>query len=122
MRFLADECVAPATVDALRGAGHDVIHALEVFPAASDEFIASLAASDSRILLTEDTDYGDIVFHRGGRPPLGVILLRMGDLDAGDRVAKLMSVLSELGENVVGRFVVVGPSRVRIRPLAATSL
>jgi predicted nuclease of predicted toxin-antitoxin system len=120
LRFLADECVAPATVDALHRAGHDVVHALEAFPAASDEFIASLAAKDSRILLTEDTDYGDIVFHRGGSPPPAVILLRMGDFAAAERAARLMRVLSELGENVVGRFVVVGSSRVRIRPLDTT--
>jgi len=75
VRFLADESCDFAVVRALRGAGHDVVAMAETAPRAEDEAVAGLAARDGRVLLTEDKDFGRLVYAEA-RPSAGVILIR----------------------------------------------
>jgi predicted nuclease of predicted toxin-antitoxin system len=65
VRWLADECVDAGLVSHLRAAGHDVIYMAEVSPAASDARVLMRAQAERRILLTEDKDFGDLVFAVG---------------------------------------------------------
>ena len=61
MRFLADESCDFAIVRALRAAGHDVRAVAELSPRADDPEVIRLAASEQRILLTEDRHFGQLV-------------------------------------------------------------
>ena len=67
MKFLADECCDASLVSALRADGHDVLYVLETFPGTSDDAILDRAFAEHRILLTEDKDFGELVY-RLGRP------------------------------------------------------
>ena len=58
MRLLADESCDFSVVRALRGAGHDVIAVVELFPSLDDSLILDLAFREQRVLLTEDKDFG----------------------------------------------------------------
>ena len=62
LRFLADEGCDFAVVRALRSAGFDVLAIAEVAPRADDSDIIDLAAGESRVLLTEDKDFGQLVY------------------------------------------------------------
>lgn len=44
--------------------GHDVLSARETAPGASDEALLALANQERRVLVTEDKDFGDLVFVR----------------------------------------------------------
>ncbi len=76
MRWLADECVDASLVARPRDAGHNVVYMAEIAPAESDADVIARAQRDGRLLLTEDKDFGDLVFRRG-RPVPGVVLLRV---------------------------------------------
>jgi predicted nuclease of predicted toxin-antitoxin system len=76
VRWLADECVAARLVLQLRRAAHDVSYVAEDSPGSLDESIIDLAMHEGRLLLTEDKDFGDLVFGLG-RPVPGIILLRV---------------------------------------------
>ena len=52
----------------------------EINPRASDANILSTAASENRIVITMDKDFGELV-HKSGRPHRGVLLLRMEEQD-----------------------------------------
>lgn len=67
MRFLADECCDAALVSTLRGDGHDVLYAVESLRGATDDEILLRAFSERRILLTEEKDFGELVYVSGGR-------------------------------------------------------
>ena len=67
MCFLADESCDFAVVRALRGAGHDVVAVAEVSPRAEGEVVIDLAVRGGRILLTEDKDFGQLVYAKIGR-------------------------------------------------------
>ena len=76
MRWLVDECVDAGLVARLRASGHDVVYMAEVLPAASDADVLARAQGETRLLLTEDKDFGDLVFRRGRKVP-GIVLLRL---------------------------------------------
>ena len=66
MKFLADECCETSVVDALRTDGHDVLYAMESMRGATDEDLLTRAFAEERILLTEDKDFGELVYRLGG--------------------------------------------------------
>src|SRR3989304_1591512 len=75
VRFLADECCDFAVVRALRAAGYDVYAVGEVTQRSDDAEIMAQATQENRILLTEDKDFGWLVFV-SGKESAGVILMR----------------------------------------------
>ena len=75
MRFLADESCDFAVVRALRAAGHDVSTVSDVTPGAEDHIVAALADSESRVLLTEDKDFGQLAY-ASGHSTSGVVPVR----------------------------------------------
>jgi predicted nuclease of predicted toxin-antitoxin system len=75
MRFLADESCDFAVVRALREAGHDVWAVAEQAAGTDDDSVMVRAHSDGRVLLTEDRDFGRLVF-AASRPAPAVIYLR----------------------------------------------
>ena len=74
MNFLADESCAGPVVRALREAGHDVVAIAEVARGATDEQVLERALNEKRVLITEDRDFGELVYARG-RSSAGVILV-----------------------------------------------
>ena len=91
MRFLANECCDLAAVRALRAGGHDVLAVAEFMQQSIDSELLTLALSEQRILLTEDKDFGSLVFAGGEQPP-GVVLLRLDAIPAILRKSLLLSV------------------------------
>src|SRR5438128_12352839 len=75
MRFLADESCDFGVVRALRAAGHDVSAVADIVPRAEDSAVIALALREERIVLSEDKDFGRLVFAEG-QPSAGVILIR----------------------------------------------
>src|SRR4051812_21797708 len=75
IKFLADESADMAIVRALRAAGYQVRAVGEEFGGASDEEVSDRALADDSILLTEDRDFGRLIYlqRRGTR---GVIYFR----------------------------------------------
>jgi predicted nuclease of predicted toxin-antitoxin system len=113
MRFLADESCDFAVVRALRKAGHDVKAVAEMSPGISDEDVAMHSADEMRILLTEDKDFGQMIYTKS-QVSAGVIFLRFpanARLSMSDMIVQLVE---DYGEKLHRRFVVVNPSRVRI--------
>lgn len=118
MRLLADENVEAEIVEHLRNEGHDVEWIPDVSPGTDDDVIMDQAEAESRVLLTQDKDFGKIaVFWRG--VPSGVVLLRLRGLDPRSKADLTSSALEQHEEELTGsrpHFVVVEPGRVRARP------
>ena len=75
MNFLADESCAGPVIRALREAGHDVVAISEVAAGAPDDGVLERALNEKRVLITEDRDFGELVYARG-RSSTVVILVR----------------------------------------------
>ena len=115
MKFLADEGCDFSVVRALRSAEYDVSSVSELSPHAEDADVIELALREKRILVTEDKDFGQLVYAHSKRT-LGVIFLRY-PVAARKRLSReVVKLVKERGETLVGCFVVVQPGRIRISP------
>ena len=75
MKILADESLEGEIVARLRAEGHDVAYVPEASAGIRDDEVLARANAESRVLLTEDKDFGDLAFFYGNRS-LGIVLVR----------------------------------------------
>lgn len=113
MDFLADESCAGPVIRALRDAGHDVVAIAEIAGGDSDEQVLQRALTEKRILITEDRDFGELVYARG-MPSAGVILVRIDSRARHAKPPTVVEALSTLGARLLDAFTVIESGRVRI--------
>ena len=116
MKFLVDESTGKAVVDFLKTKGHDVIFVSESMPQADDQAILKRAMADKRILITNDKDFGELVF-RIRQTHSGVVLLRLRDDHPSNRVGIVKILLEKYTERLMGNFSVATEKEIRIRTL-----
>jgi predicted nuclease of predicted toxin-antitoxin system len=83
VKLLADESCDFRLVRALREAAYDVTAIAELARSITDDDVIAMARRDQRVLITEDKDFGQLVY-AGGQVATGVILLRFPTQFASD--------------------------------------
>ncbi len=111
MKFLVDESTGKKLAKLL-ATKYDAIFVGDILKGAIDKEVLEFAERESRILITDDKDFGKLVFMLK-KPSSGVIFLRTSTTNAEERFKILLEVLSTL--DVRGKFIVVREDRVRIR-------
>ena len=114
MKFLIDVCASSRRMRAtLIDLGHDVISAAERYPRASDEELLTLALHEQRTIITEDKDFGELVFVRRLAHPC---IIRFVEMPVADKVAAMQDLIEHHADSIRERtIIVVTRSRVRIR-------
>ena len=62
MRLLADEGVDKQIVTKLRLSGFEVMYILQTHQGADDEFVLNVSNEQERVLITQDKDFGELVY------------------------------------------------------------
>jgi predicted nuclease of predicted toxin-antitoxin system len=120
VRFLLDEGLPLRLGACLSSQGHDVSAVGRDHPyALSDHAILAIAREERRIILTNDKDFGDLIF-RDRLPHAGVILFRLGYEPIDGRIKRLERVLIDHAAHL-NRFIVVTAQSVRVRPSSSES-
>lgn len=115
MRFLLDQSSDARLIRHLHSLGHDANRIARDYPAGlPDSEVLAIAHREGRILVTDDRDFGDLIFQHF-HPHSGVIYLRLGDdADIETKRARIDHVLA-LYADQLDRFLVVTRDRVRTR-------
>ena len=116
LRFLADESCDFAAVRALRDEGFDVLAVAETVPGAEDDRVIAYAVREGRVLLTEDKDFGQLVY-AAGHASCGIILIRYTVAARPTLGARIVALVRDHGHRLAGSFVVLHPDRIRIAAL-----
>ena len=116
LRFLADESCDFGVVRALRAEGHDVFAVAEVMRRSDDRELMDFAASQERLVITEDKDFGRLV-HVAGARNNGVIFIRFPGNKRSAMATVVCSFVREQGDRLNRSFVVIEPGYVRISQL-----
>lgn len=112
MRFLVDECTGPAVARWLRSQNHEVFSLFEEARGLDDEAVINKAFLEDWILITNDKDFGEKIF-RQRIAHKGVVLLRLEDERAANKILALQRLLGAYSELLPGQFVVVTETQVR---------
>lgn len=113
LRFLADESCDFAVVRALRAEGYDVLAVSEVTHRSDDRELIDQAYRERRVLLTEDKDFGWLVYVSHA-DSAGVILIRFPGNARRTLVQTIRDLVLEQGERLLDAFVVAQPGHIRV--------
>ena len=118
MKFLADESVEKPVVGWLRNQSFDVMYIAEKTPCISDdEDVLRLANNEDRVLITNDKDFGELVFHQA-RIALGILLIRATNEKSSNKVRLVREVLEKVGNKLAGSFIVVNEAGIRMKKIS----
>jgi predicted nuclease of predicted toxin-antitoxin system len=85
----------------------------EVAAGASDEKVIATAVREGAVLLTEDKDFGQLVFAER-RATGGVIFIRFPAAFRAGLPRVVCRLVEQRGEKLVGSFTVIQPGRIRV--------
>lgn len=104
MKFLVDSAVSPEVAAGLRDLGHDAVHVSDYgLGTSTDEAILARAQAEGRIVVTSDTDFGELLADSGASEP-SVVLFRRSSGKSSDGNSLLARALSkpEVRESLLG--------------------
>jgi predicted nuclease of predicted toxin-antitoxin system len=117
MKFLIDENVGNTVVRFLKNKGQDVIVASKKgLSGREDEFLLGYAFKEGRIIITNDKDFGFLIY-RQKMPSRGIILFRFVQELPSLKVGALNAILSLKPEQILNHFIIASEGKIRIRPL-----
>lgn len=90
MKFLVDRCAGRRLSEWLRHLGHDVLDARDLGDDPGDRALLEQAGAEGRILITIDTDFGELIYlhkitHAG--------LVRLPDVPTEQRITLLAQLI-----------------------------
>jgi len=114
MNVLADESVERQIVARLRQDGYSVLYVAEMEPGITDNLVLRRVNETQSFLITEDKDFGELVF-RQGLAHCGVVLVRLAGLPAHAKALMVSQALAAHRTELSNAFSVITPGIVRIR-------
>lgn len=119
MRFLVDASLSFRVAEALQKAGHEAVHVRDVMRVdAPDTAIFDHAADDDRVVVSADTDFGELLARRQTARPSLVLLRRRTRRRPSDQSTLLLTQLPAVADDLEdGAIVVIEEARVRVRSL-----
>ena len=117
MHIIADENITDLLVATLRSQGYYVTYIKESARGSLDPAILAAATQSNQLLITNDKDFGELVYHRG-HAHSGVLLVRLSKLTVEEEAEEVARLVQEQGENLLGAFTVIkqrGKPRIRKR-------
>jgi predicted nuclease of predicted toxin-antitoxin system len=114
MKFLLDESVELRLSLSLKAQDHDVkTIGTDYSNSLEDAEVLKIARSEQRILITNDKDFGELVFH-SHHAHAGVILLRLKGVPFRVKQERLVEVIATY-KSALDHFLIVTLFTVRIR-------
>jgi predicted nuclease of predicted toxin-antitoxin system len=120
VKFLVDECVARPLVNVLREHFDDVTHVVDVAPGSRDLDILDWAKRESRTLVTEDYDFGELAF-RLKLEAEAIVIIGPGVLGPNleEDAERVVNRIIELKGSLRGHLTIMEAKRTRQRRLHA---
>ncbi len=114
--IVIDECVN------LRVLGNALVEETVSFiakdaPALPDKRIIEYASAHQMIILTEDHDFGTLIFRDHVTPPPGIVLLTLQNVTTEQARQRFAQVWPSLRKSVAGRFRLVTADAIRQRAM-----
>jgi predicted nuclease of predicted toxin-antitoxin system len=119
VKFLLDEKQSPNIADLLAEAGHDAVHVRDLdMKGSPDVAVLATARGDDRVVISADTDFGELLAASNADGPSVLLLRRQQQRRAHEIASLILANLGEVAQDLQsGAVVVLDDDRVRIRSL-----
>jgi predicted nuclease of predicted toxin-antitoxin system len=111
MKLLADENLPLAIIQRLREEGHEVSAIRDLQPGLKDDHVLA-EAGDHQLIVTQDKDFGALVFQRQ-LDTQGVLLVRLPGTALAKRAELIARTIEQYGDRLLQAFTVISPNGVR---------
>ena len=113
--IVVDECVEYEIILQLRQNKVPVLSIMESYSGIKDVQVLSITVDNNAFLLTEDKDFGELVF-RLQLPHKGILLVRFpNNYDPDLKAEKVVKTILQKFEEMDNRFSVLDENKIRIR-------
>jgi len=119
IKFLADVNVEKPIVDYLSRQGYDIKWVPDYNCEMPDEDLLQLANEEKRIFITNDKDFGDLIFLQK-KLSVGTILFRVKDQKSQGKIKLMKKLLMGHRDKLLNHYVVITKLKIRIIPLGDT--
>ena len=116
MNIIVDESVDYYFVQQLRNNGFSVVSISERFASLSDEAIISLSLFPPSLIITEDKDFGELVFKNQVKI-FGIVLMRYHKGELETVFQRLLALLQNHTRELMNSFSVINIKKTRIRKI-----
>lgn len=79
-----------------------------------DTDVLNIALKEGRILITNDKDFGELIYKKK-LPHSGLILLRLDEDTASNRIIIVKNIIDKFGEGIKDKFIEASEKGLRIR-------
>jgi len=116
IEIVADESVNARLISRLQRAKIRVHSIREHSPGSTDRQVLAVARDRQAVVVTEDSDFGELIFAYGEKS-VGVVYLRYAPDEELDMANALTNLLSPPPTSLLRMFTVLTPKRIRQRRL-----
>ncbi|RIV25562.1 hypothetical protein DYU11_09725 [Fibrisoma montanum] len=114
MKVLVDECTGPSVARWLRDEGHDVYSVSEQSRGWSDHQVLAHAVAEQRVIVSNDKDFGELVF-KNRLHHCGIVLLRLDDERVNNKIGVLRRFFANFSDQITSsHFIVLTEKAIRI--------
>jgi len=114
--LLADENFPVPSFNILVNKGYDIKHVIVDDASISDVEVMKIAIEEDRVIITFDSDFGELVFRVGMRPK-GIIFFRWHDFMPDEPGLFLADLIEDDNMTFEGYFTVIDANQIRQRKL-----
>ena len=113
--FLANENFPRPSILFLREQGHTILSIQELNPGWSDSEVLQKASSENLVILTFDSDYGELIFRYALQNPTAVIFFRLKGKDPLFVGQMLQEVIASKRIEIEEAFTIIDENSIRQR-------
>jgi predicted nuclease of predicted toxin-antitoxin system len=114
--IITDENLHGILVKALIDQGYDVTPVAKINQGATDETVIAMAYDKAALLITEDKDFGELVFaHQMAKVTVVFLRYRLAELPTITQ--NLLRVIKDYGSSDGRFFIAVSSTRIRVRSI-----
>jgi predicted nuclease of predicted toxin-antitoxin system len=119
VRFLLDENLSPLVCGPLIASGHEAVHVRDLgLSGAPDRVVLERADQDGRVVISSDTDFGQLLARSGASAPSVIMFRREEHRRAAAQASLILANLEQVQADLeAGAIVVLQATRVRVRRL-----
>ncbi len=114
--IIADENLERYWIELLRSKQYEVLSIAESYPHITDLEVAALTQQHKGILITEDKDFGELVFAYG-ISNLSVVFLRYDQPEHSQIENELITIIEKYQHHETPHFITISKNKIRIRKI-----